>query len=359
MEVILVRETWSHMANVSGFDPLFSGFETHQSVQADSFFVSDFANAPKINRLARLIKPATSINIQNALSPFVEVKHERLAQALVKRMKEKPNAFVFLSVTENQLAPSLSALPESLLHRFVLFVHQPPAWFRLFWKDMHVFSKVKAVVCLCEAQASFFEAHQSAPVIRIHHGVNLEFFTPQYNKTENAKKIIFVGQWMRDMDTLARTFFHLTKRQDGISLHCVLQRRFRNHPALLSLAQLPNVFWYDHIHANQLKALYQSANLMLLPLIDSTANNAFVEAAACGLPVVSTHVGGASEYVYAPAARLVEPMNAEAMADACIELLAQFHHQSNWPKEIRQFAEKTFHWPSQVDHCITALNAII
>lgn len=358
MELILVRETWSHMESVSGFDPLFACFTENESVQARSFYVSDFVNAAKTSRINRWLKSAQKLSIQKALSPFVELKHERLAQVLVKQMQENPKALVLLSVTENQFAPSLSELPEQELKRLVLFVHQPPAWFRLFWKDMRVFSKVKAVVCLCEEQASFFEAHQSAPVIRIRHGVNLDFFQPMLNKPMGSKKIVFVGQWMRDMETLSKTFQRLAEQDSSLTLHCVLQRRFRNHPALLSLARSSQVFWYDHIQANDLKKLYQTADLLLLPLLDSTANNAFVEAAACGLPVVSTLIGGASEYVYTPAARLVEPANSEALAKACMAMLAQIPHEPNWPNEIRQFAEKNLSWPLQVNRCLTAIKSL-
>lgn len=359
MELILVRETWSHMDSVSGFDPLFSIFTQNTSLNTRSYFVNDVAAESKQVFINRLFKGAKKPNIAKAFSPFVELKHERLAQQVVKQMMQRPNALVMLSVTENQLAPSFSGLPDHLLKQLVLFVHQPPSWFRLFWKNMSFFSKVKAIVCLCEEQALFFESLQSAPIIRIHHGVNLNFFTPPVNKQGGAKKLLFVGQWMRDMSTLNRTFKLLAAADSEITLHCVLQRRFRHHAALLSLAQSPRVFWYDHIQSNELKALYQQCDLLLLPLIDSTANNAFVEAAACGLPVVSTQVGGSSEYVYTPCSRLVEPGDANAMAQAVNQLLLNSINEPHWKQDIRKFAEENLNWTKQADHILSALNQLI
>lgn len=359
MELILVRETWSHMDNVSGFDPLFSCFTQHNSLNTISYFVNDTEPVSKQGTLSKLFKRPKKPNISKAFSPFVELKHERLAQQVVKQMVQRPNALVMLSVTENQLAPSFTNLPDHLLKQLILFVHQPPSWFRLFWKDMSFFSKVKAVVCLCEEQALFFKSHHSATVIRIHHGVNLDFFTPPVNKQGGTKKLLFVGQWMRDMSTLNQAFKLLADEDSEITLHCVLQRRFRHHASLLSLAQSSRVFWYDHIQSDELRSLYQQADLLLLPLVDSTANNAFVEAAACGLPVVSTRVGGSCEYVCSPYSRLVEPGDAIGMARAVSQLLPWSINEPNWKNEIRNFAEENLNWTKQANHILNALNQVI
>jgi glycosyltransferase involved in cell wall biosynthesis len=72
----------------------------------------------------------------------------------------------------------------------------------------------------------------------------------------------------------------------------------------------------------ELIKLYQSADLLLQPLQDSTANNSILEGLACGLPVVATDIGGVPDYVDETCGVLVPPKDAEAMADAVLSLLS-------------------------------------
>lgn len=70
-----------------------------------------------------------------------------------------------------------------------------------------------------------------------------------------------------------------------------------------------------------LRAAYRDADALLLPLHDATANNAILEAMACGRPVVATDVGGVADMTDS-AARLAPPGDARSMADAVLALAA-------------------------------------
>jgi glycosyltransferase involved in cell wall biosynthesis len=53
---------------------------------------------------------------------------------------------------------------------------------------------------------------------------------------------------------------------------------------------------------------------LLLTIENATANNALLEGMACGLPVISEHIGGIPEYVRPTCAILTDPDDDEALA---------------------------------------------
>ncbi len=60
--------------------------------------------------------------------------------------------------------------------------------------------------------------------------------------------------------------------------------------------------------------------MMVLPLTDSTANNALLEGIACGLPLVTTDNGGSRDYVDESCACLLPLGDADGMAEAVLKL---------------------------------------
>ena len=64
--------------------------------------------------------------------------------------------------------------------------------------------------------------------------------------------------------------------------------------------------------------LVLSSNYENMPVV-------IIEALACGLPVVSTNVGGISEIINESNGMLVPPRNAEKLADAMQEMLSKYH----------------------------------
>lgn len=72
----------------------------------------------------------------------------------------------------------------------------------------------------------------------------------------------------------------------------------------------------------EMAALYREASLSLNPALADNMPNSVLEALACGLPVVSTDVGGVPFLVrHGETALLVKPGDAEAMAEAMARLI--------------------------------------
>jgi glycosyltransferase involved in cell wall biosynthesis len=94
----------------------------------------------------------------------------------------------------------------------------------------------------------------------------------------------------------------------------------------------------------ELVRLYQTAGVMVLPLLDATANNSLLEAIACGVPLVTTDVGGVRDYVDDRCAVIVAPGDAEGMCQAVVELMADDERRREMARAARQRALE-FDWP--------------
>ena len=76
----------------------------------------------------------------------------------------------------------------------------------------------------------------------------------------------------------------------------VVARRWADGSSLAALAAHPRVHWRESVSDEELRQLYQRAWLLVLPLRESSANNAVVEALACGTMPVVNYVGGIPDY---------------------------------------------------------------
>ena len=90
---------------------------------------------------------------------------------------------------------------------------------------------------------------------------------------------------------------------------------------------------------DELPGLLAAADVMLLPTNAEGLANVWVEALACGTPLVTTDVGGAREVIDRPQAGRLVPREPEALAAAVRALLADPPSQA----EVREAAER-FSW---------------
>jgi glycosyltransferase involved in cell wall biosynthesis len=175
--------------------------------------------------------------------------------------------------------------------------------------------------------------------------VDTEFFKPDRAKANSPPRILYSGVYLRNEPMLVRVVERLAEEMPELRFDLLVPEHHRNSPALLPLAKHPAVSWHAGINDEQLRELYQSSRLMLLPMNDSGANTAVVEALSSGLPVVTTDVGGIRDY----AGGDVLPVVANNDDEGMIVLVKQYLSKSAWRDEIgqrcRQFAEQELAWP--------------
>ncbi|GAB7109566.1 hypothetical protein JCM4814A_78810 [Streptomyces phaeofaciens JCM 4814] len=204
----------------------------------------------------------------------------------------------------------------------VVTYHQPPARLKQLlppgtWRKLA--PTAARIIVLAPHQQAFFTGLM--PAERIHlvpHGIDTTTFTPAGQPATDRPLVLTVGWWLRDWTVLDTVHAQLHRRYgDAIEL-LVVTRKARTrpwHPAARVL---------EGVSEQTLIGLYRRAAVMLLPLEDATANNALLEALACGTPVVATDIGGIRHYTGpSQAAQLTPPGDAGASADAVEKILAE------------------------------------
>lgn len=230
--------------------------------------------------------------------------------------------------------------------------HQPPENLatlmpHALWKE--VASRANRVIVVSPSQRDFFARHLAEE--RIHlvpHGIDTDAFRPLGTPDFSAPPLVLtVGWWLRDWDVLDAVHDRLHRRY-GRQIRLTLVTRGdaarHRHPAVRVL---------QGIGEPELISLYRKATVVLLPLLGATANNALLEALACGTPVVATDVGGIRHYAGDGSGTVLvpsgDPLAAAGAAEALLAEVGTARHA------VRRAAARDraleFAWP-QVAHRI-------
>ena len=352
--LILVREGFSHMSAVSGFDPLFQQLERMldeaESLHADQTTLTQLHRSRLqrvFRKLSRQRNPITGFDPSSCPSPFNNELHHLIGLLLLEKLSVTPDAKAVLAFAENQYVDCLAKAPADVRSRLIVCMHQPPSWHRLNWRNRQCLDGLGGIACLSDELAGYMRSLTSTHVFTVRHGVVLDFFKPSdQSSSSTVIKLLAVGQWLRDFDTLTKAFEIINTSIPSVQLDCVIPRFARSSEHLLRLARFPNVRWHSDLSPEQLRSLYQEATLLFLPLVDATANNTIVEALACGLPIIASAVGGIPEYVQEPFGKLCRAGDPDDHAQAAITWLIDSDGLLLRKQKARAFAEAQLDWPT-------------
>jgi glycosyltransferase involved in cell wall biosynthesis len=221
---------------------------------------------------------------------------------------------------------------------FVSF-HQPPEAHQQYIRTREPLQAIDGIVVVGTNQIPFFEQFvDRSKIFFVPHGVDTDFFRPDDSVPKDPNRIIFVGNWLRDFDTLVAITKILAEKAPQVTLDIVTLEKNRH-----LLDGCTNVIFQSGIPENELLRKYQEASLMLVPVKDCTANNSVLEGMACGLPIITTDIGGIRDYVNESFAVLCKPADAEGMAEAAIRLLRNEDQLKKLGNNSRKHAEQ-FSW---------------
>lgn len=195
--------------------------------------------------------------------------------------------------------------------------HTPPEKFRQLIPDPTFLKRLDAVVVVSNSQREIFSGLISPDrVFFVPHGLDVHYFRPQErlyepNRKDRPFQCLFVGSHLRDFQTLSEVARRIADRDPAIRFCGVIPEAFHG-----GFRGIENVTLMNRISDERLLQLYQEADLLVLPLIDGTANNSILEAMGCGLPIVSTDMPATWDYVDPECALLAPKGDVRSVVEA-------------------------------------------
>jgi glycosyltransferase involved in cell wall biosynthesis len=199
-----------------------------------------------------------------------------------------------------------------------LFVtyHFPPMKYSQYFAKPPNLKRLNAIIVVGSNQADYFTRWvPREKILFIPHGIDTVYYTPGENGIRN-KRILFVGTHLRDFGVLKGVIDRIEKLSINLSFTIVT---FKDNWKIFQ--GLRKIELLTDVTEATLLQLYQSHALLFLPLIDGTANNTLLEAAASGLPIITTDVGGARDYLDDESAIFLRSKKIDVIVSTIMDIL--------------------------------------
>jgi len=294
---------------------LASGDGSHSGVSGYSTLVRYLSEAKFLNVFRRppnwLTRIPTAFNCRLTLVRWAWGSSVKLEWMALRRLRGNPRQIVHYLWADRDMA-YLDLLKGRMGFKLVGSFHNCPDQLGDLFNFPRRLRQVDHFITVsgCQMQSLLQNGVPQDKISVVPHGVDTDHFRPQPRLRGGRFRVVSIGSWRRDFACMEEVFRRLGAQGDVDSV-CLIERRWRERWAGIRNLQLP-----DRVSDEELLRLYQSADVNLMCVEASTANNALVEGLACGLPVVGTEVGGVKDYVTEAAGLFFQKGDAAAAVDA-------------------------------------------
>ena len=179
-------------------------------------------------------------------------------------------------------------------------------------------------ICSQSEKEALQEGFLPTTVMQIQNGVDVQYFKPLLSDRKKHNRIVFIGRldYLKGVHNLIQAFNGLI--EEGMNAYLEIVGDGPDREKLENLARDLDI--NDYIcFRGEIKgvvSLLQESTMFVLPSLSEGLSNVILEAMACGLPVVSTRVGGTTDIIQDGInGMLVEPDNVSQLSNAMKQLL--------------------------------------
>lgn len=297
------------------------------------------------------------------LKPFFILDAFFLAKKILKKEK------IDLIVTQDPHICGLIGLIIKLFYKIPLCVHfhadflDNKYWVKEFWLN-RLFNFISKVVI---KKADGFRVvskkikedlirrgfeelhilHQSTPI-------NLDYFgkIPQINKIEFKKRhqikenkiVLFVGRLtaQKNLEFLIRCFSTFEKNDAVLLIVGEGELNKRLHELINHLGAA-HIRLLGNMNISELKEIYYSSDILVLPSLYEGTAKVIKEAAVCGLPMILTDISGTRDFLDDTCARIIPVNDAVKLQDSIQEMIGNEEigkvYSSNAKRNIAELSE--------------------
>ena len=224
--------------------------------------------------------------------------------------------------------------------KIVCTYHQPKEYFDkepVYLKGLNLVDEV--IVLSRESRAYFSRIVDPQRVHFIPHGVDAEYFSPASRAKSDSPKmfeVLMVGNWLRNFEFANAVFAELLDEDLRIVVHVVTLEKNASY-----FVKNPRLVIHSNISDAELLFRYREASLLFLPLNGYVANNAVLEMASIGKPVLI-----ASPQVPEPDLQEIVdhlPLDKDAVIAKIKELI---NDQTSRAEVVRRYVLDNYSWTS-------------
>ena len=312
MQIHFIRTRYPHWGNYSGIHQ-FTKHLDPQAYKTETWLASDSDEDFPIKN--KVIRAWLRHKLQERGMQWYKLS-DLVAEfkAIQKAFSQQVDIIHYLDGEHSaQILPKLLKRFKKNRPKIIATYHQPPEILDTLI-DKEVISQLDFITVVCPEQAAYFEKLvDSHKICSILHGIDTNYFKPSnFPKDSQKFRCLTVGRWLRDYNALRQVADKLIS-DVNIEFHIVSGNTS-------DIQDLDNVILHTGINDLELLSLYQQSDILFLPLKQSTANNALLEAIACGLPVISTDLPSVRAYLPGKESILVRDNDVKQLVEAILYL---------------------------------------